>query len=322
MKAFKKMAALVACGALALALGGCQQPQDSKQEQQSDSARSMAVTDKQETNKEPFYVLIVGNDSRIGTVFINDEYYADGVGRSDTMMIARIDPENYQVTLVTIPRDTACTIDGETYKINEAYRQSGIEGAIEQAESLTGVKIKYYFDTGFAQFEEMVNGWGGVTANVPFAFSMTSGVTGEPVELSAGEQHLDGADALALARMRKEYPNDQDAMRQIQDRQLVERAIRQVAEDPARVVGDLDTLLANTDTNWPTEDLMELVSDFVAHSDSLSFYSGTGPYDGGIDESAGGAWLATRDEATWARIIDVVDGGGDPTTVLPLPTME
>lgn len=318
MKLFKKLTTIVACGALALALGGCQQA-STQDDKSSVSTELMAVTDKQETSEEPFYVLIVGNDSRIGTAFISEPDYADGSGRSDTMMLVRIDPVNYQVTLVSIPRDTACNLDGVTTKINEAYRLEGIKGAVKQVESLTGVSIKYYFDTGFAQFETMVNGWGGVTANVPLAFSMTSGVTGDPVELSAGEQSLDGADALALARMRKDYSDNQDAMRQIQDRQLVERAIKQVAEDPARVTSDLSMLLANTDTNWPTADLTATIGDFVEHSSSLHFYSGTGPYVGGIDESAGGAWLATRDEATWAKIIDVVDKGGDPTTVLPLP---
>ena len=35
------------------------------------------------------------------------------------MMLVRIDPKTYQVSLVTIPRDTETTIDGVA-KINEA----------------------------------------------------------------------------------------------------------------------------------------------------------------------------------------------------------
>lgn len=322
MKIWKAVTIGLASAVLAFALLGCQQETKQEAPDPSAPAKPMEVNDRQETSVDPFYVLIVGNDSRVDTVFIGNEYYADGLGRSDTMMVARVDSNNYQVTLVSIPRDTACTIDGETYKINEAYRQNGIEGAIEQVEGLLGITIKYYFDTGFAEFENMVNGWGGVTANVPLDFSLASGVSGEMVELSAGEQLLDGPSALALARMRKDYPSaHQEAMRQIQDRQLVERAIQQVAEDPARVASDVDTLLANTDTNWPTKDLVATVNDFVEHSDSLSFYSGTGPYEGDIDDNAGGQWLVTRDEATWGEIMKVVDAGGDPTTVVPLPSM-
>lgn len=322
MKLFKKVAMVATCGALTLALGGCQQPQESKQGEQAPTpAEPLTVTDKQKVD-ESFYVLIVGNDSRKGTTAISDPYYADGLGRSDTMMIARVDPANYLITLVSIPRDTAATVNGATTKINEAYYYGGMEAVIQQVESLTGVSIKYYLDTGFVGFKEMVDGWGGVNADVPFDFTLTDGVTGESVLVPAGEQELDGAGALALARMRKEYPDYQDAFRQIQDRQLVENAIRQTAEDPARVAGDVATLFASADTNWPTEEFLAIAGDFVDHADELKFYSGTGPFEGGIDEAAGGYWLATRDEATWKKIIEVVDAGGDPTTVLPLPTLD
>lgn len=318
MKLWKIAAVGLASAVLAFALSGCQQ--ESKEAPV--PTGSMDVNDRQEASTDPFYVLIIGNDSREGTVSISDPYYADGAGRSDTMMLARIDPNNYQVTLVSIPRDTACSLDGSTVKINEAYHQDGAKGAIEQVEKLTGVSVKYYLDTDFVQFQNMVNEWGGLTVHVPMGFTLSDGVTGEDVVLEAGEQLLDGPSALALARMRKDYPSaHQEAMRQIQDRQLVERAIQQVAEDPARVASDVDTLLANTDTNWPTKDLVATINDFVEHSDSLSFYSGTGPYEGDIDDNAGGQWLVTRDEATWGEIMKVVDAGGDPTTVVPLPSL-
>lgn len=284
----------------------------------------MEVSDRENvalTETEPFYVLIVGNDSRIGTVSIEDPYYADGSGRSDTIILARIDPATYLVTLVSVPRDTACTIDGQTVKINEAYRQGGIKQSVEEVEKLTGATIKYYFDTGFVQFEEMVNSWGGVTANVPVGFSMGDAVTGEPVTIGEGEQVLDGSSALAFARMRKDYREDHDASRQIQDRQLVQNAIQQTAADPARVAADLAALLSNTETNWPKESLIALADDFAANADSIRFYSGTGPYKGDIDESAGGLWLATRDEDSWRQIMKVVGDGGDPTTVLALPAV-
>lgn len=154
---------------------------------------------------------------------------------------------------------------------------------------------------------------------MPFDFVLSDGVTGEDVHVAAGEQQLDGKGALAFARMRKEYPEDQEAVRQVQDRQLVERAIRRVAQDPARVAADVATLLENTDTNWPKDKLLQTIGSFVDNADSLSFYSGTGPYAGDIDDSAGGQWLVTRDEGTWKRVVEAVDAGADPTTVVPLP---
>ena len=90
--------------------------------------------------KAPFYVLVVGNDSRVGTTQISLEDYADGTGRSDTMMLVRVDPVTYKITLVTVPRDTEADYEGSVVKINELYRQGGMEAAVEGVESLTGVR--------------------------------------------------------------------------------------------------------------------------------------------------------------------------------------
>lgn len=100
-------------------------------------------------------------------------------GRSDTIMLARIDPTTYQITLVTVPRDTTVDIDGYANKINEVYRISGIEALAKEVESLTGVKIKYYFDTGFVEFENFINALGGITANVPIDMHLQDIVGGQ-----------------------------------------------------------------------------------------------------------------------------------------------
>ena len=84
--------------------------------------------------KAPFYVLVVGNDSRVGTTQISLEDYADGTGRSDTMMLVRVDPVTYKITLVTVPRDTEADYEGSVVKINELYRQGGMEAAVEGVE--------------------------------------------------------------------------------------------------------------------------------------------------------------------------------------------
>ena len=158
--------------------------------------------------KAPFYVLVVGNDSRVGTTQISLEDYADGTGRSDTMMLVRVDPVTYKITLVTVPRDTEADYEGSVVKINELYRQGGMEAAVEGVESLTGVHVQYYLDMGFVDFENFVNALGGVTANVPIDMHLKDIVNGGTIELNAGAQELDGPEALVLARVRKLYAAD------------------------------------------------------------------------------------------------------------------
>lgn len=320
MKLFKKCAALLACGALAVLVAGCQaQPEEPKAPEPSDVELMGEPSDQVDTTPEPFYTLIVGNDSRTGTTEIDKEYYSDGTGRSDTMMLARIDPTTYAVTLITIPRDTAATYNGDTIKINEAYHQGGIEAAMEQVQLLTGVKPKYYLDMGFVEFEKFVDELGGVTATVPINMQLKDIVSGSKIELAQGPQDLNGAEALVLARSRKQYADDLDACRQIQDRQLVEVAIKKVAEDPANAAAHVQTLIGNVKTNWPAEDLASMVADFAENADKLTIKSGTGPYAGGIVEEAGGQWLATRDEATWKKVIAAAEKGDDLNAIVPLP---
>lgn len=309
----------VVAAVLALSMGlmaGCQQKEPAAESSDTELMQEAMV------DETPFYVLIVGNDSRVGTTEIKNENYADGLGRSDTMMLARIDPKTYQVTLVTVPRDTETTIDGSVTKINEAYHKGGIDAAVEQVESLTGIPVRYYLDMGFVDFQKFVNEIGGITANVPIDLHLKDIVSGSNIELSAGTQELDGPQALVLARVRKLYAADIEACRQIQDRQIVEAGIKQVAADPAKAAAHAGTLLAHADTNWPADELANLVSDFAANADKITVLSGTGPYEGDFMEEYDGMWLTPRDEDTWKKVMRVVDEGGDPTTVVPLPEVE
>lgn len=307
--------ALVVAALLAFGLFGCGGQQV---EEQSDT--DMAV-ESDALDTSPFWVLLVGNDTRTGTVEITKAQYADGNARSDVMMLARIAPEEHAITLISIPRDTAATVDGVTQKINAAYQSGGIEAAVDQVEQLTGVSIAHWLDIDFVQFEAFIDALGGVSVNVPATLSLQDIVGGEDITLQPGEQTLDGAQALVLSRSRKTYAGYQDACRQIQNRAIVAAGIQQVASNPEGVDAAVQALLANVDTDWDAENLTRYVEEFANHADELTIYSATGPYDGGID-AASGLWLTTRDEATWAKVIEVADAGEDPSGVVPVPAVQ
>ena len=57
---------------------------------------------------EPFYVLLIGSDSRKGTALYTgkSDSHAQVDQHSDVMTLLRVDPVNYVLTFVTIPRDT------------------------------------------------------------------------------------------------------------------------------------------------------------------------------------------------------------------------
>lgn len=311
------------CAAFCFALTGCQDSGSDEQAAQAEGSLTPEETDKPDENaktfsNKPFYALIVGNDTRDGT---KDEgkgtHGADGRQRSDTMMLVRVDPKNYLITIVSIPRDTTAYIDGEKVKINEAYNRGGIDATIAKVEEYTGVNIKYYYNVSFAEFVELVDSLGGVDVNVPVTMTFRDVMKGTTVTLEPGEQTLNGRQALVFARVRKVY-QEMDSSRQYDDRSIVVSLMQKALDDPESMVAYIDDFMDIVHTNMSTDELTYYVNRFIEHSDKVKFYSGSFPADGDIDAETG-YWLAWYDPDTWQAIMDVVDDGGDPNEVYTPP---
>lgn len=272
--------------------------------------------------KEPFWAVIMGGDARENTTDGEPaEHGTYSLRYSDTLMLLRIWPDEGKVTLLTIPRDTrATTGDGQIVKINEFLRWRGAEGATEYFEQLMGIDIKYYFATDFARFVDAIDLLGGVDIISPINMHFTGIVYDTaPYDLTEGENHLDGEGALGFARARKVYANDQDACRQIQDRQIIQRIIEagSATSDETREVY-LKAVDSFVDTNISAEDLAFYANLFASQSGALEILSGSMPYSGYIMEDTQ-QWMVPYDEAVWQEIIDTVVAGGDPNTIVPLP---
>ena len=78
------------------------------------------------TAKDKTTIMIMGVDER-----------DDDVGRSDTLMVATLDPKKDQAALMSIPRDTRVKIKGHGWdKINAAYAYGSAKGGPEAGEKL------------------------------------------------------------------------------------------------------------------------------------------------------------------------------------------
>ena len=124
----------------------------------------------QAASGEPENFLIVGSDSREALdpdspdadIFLNGE---SGGARSDSMMVARIDPSSQHVDLLSVPRDLWVTIPGgdpdEHHRINEAFA-GGRQQLIETVEATLGIDINHYVEVDFSGFKELVGAIDGV----------------------------------------------------------------------------------------------------------------------------------------------------------------
>jgi LCP family protein required for cell wall assembly len=157
------------------------------------------------TLTSPNTVLMLGSDARPkGT----KEAGANVIGtpsRSDSILLMRVGG-GANATL-SIPRDTVVDIPGHgRNKINAAYAIGGPSLAIKTVESYLGIKVNHLVEVNFENFPQLIDSLGGVTYKGGCVVSEINGGTrngGYTLRLKAGEHEIDGKQALALARTRK-----------------------------------------------------------------------------------------------------------------------
>ncbi len=172
-------------------------------------------------------ILIMGIDRRPGEPFIS---------RTDTMMLASVDPESDEIAILSIPRDLYVVIPGRGQdRINTAFvygsagnnPAGGAQLAMQTVEYNLGVPVHDYVLVDFSAVTRGIDAIGGVTIDVPYDINdptfpdMNYGY--DPLYIPAGRQQMDGATALKYARTRHQDNDFQRAHRQ----QQVIMAIRQ-----------------------------------------------------------------------------------------------
>ncbi len=151
----------------------------------------------------PNTILVLGSDQRTSKTK-EPGGSTSGPSRSDTMMLLRVGGgENSRLS---IPRDTVVEIPGHgRNKINAAYAFGGAELAVRTVEGFLGVDVHHLVEVDFENFPRLVDAMGGVTYSGGCVVSRINGGFrngGYTLRLPAGENHLDGRQALALARTR------------------------------------------------------------------------------------------------------------------------
>lgn len=252
-------------------------------------------------------------------LLIGDDKWVDDIpGRSDLIVLLRVDFDEGVLTQVSIPRDTAHDRgDGSLVKLNSVYESSGPEALCAAVSQLTGVEVDRYAAVGFDGFQSIVSYFGGIEVDVPYSVTYSFYTHDYPDEtFQAGEQVLDAWRAMALSRSRtgySQYGLNEDMMRQVVDRQMLTTLTGYVLTEAGDPAATAEQLLAFVSTNIPSE-MVVLWVETLASLDELTVYGTSGPVDGGID-AASGLWLTPQYPEKWAALMDAVEAGEDPSTV-------
>ncbi|PRS02001.1 LytR family transcriptional regulator [Bacillus atrophaeus] len=200
------------------------------------------------SKKDPISVLIMGVDERK-----NDK------GRADTLIYMTVNPKTKTTEMVSIPRDTYTKIVGKGTmdKINHSYAYGGTQMAADTVEELLDVPVDYFVKVNMESFKDTVDTLGGITVNSTFAFSYDGHSFG------TGNINLNGKEALAYTRMRKEDPKG-DFGRQQRQRQVIEGIISKGANiSSITKFGDMFKVVEdNMKTNMSFDDMWTIMTDY------------------------------------------------------------
>lgn len=175
-------------------------------------------------NLEPFSVVILGIDEE-------DE----GASRSDTIIVATLNPKTGDMKMVSIPRDTYITLpNGQAEKINAAYAMGGSLLAREMISDYLDIPLDFYASLDFDGFIELVDAVGGISVNPDFDFSW------DGHQFTKGYQTINGEAALAYSRMRKKDPRG-DFGRQDRQRETIVSILKKL--NSAKSITNFDAIL-------------------------------------------------------------------------------
>ncbi len=218
----------------------------------------------------PVNILVMGLDEARD---VEGAQPTDLVGRTDTILLTRVDPEDKTVNVMSIPRDTRVDIPGYGMeKINQANFEGGAELAAQTVmHNFDNVEIDRYVRVSTAAFREIVDLVGGIEVNVPKAMKYEDKTQGLVIDLEPGLQTLNGDQAEQFARFRQDSYGD---IGRVQRQQILLKALRQRLSHP-RVLPKLPQIVrvlqTYIDTNLSAEEMLALAG-FGLNLDSQNLH--------------------------------------------------
>ncbi len=149
-----------------------------------------------DVTQKPFILYFSGSDTRYETL---------RTSRSDVNILVVVNPVTKQVLLVNTPRDYYVPNpagNGARDKLTHCGIY-GIQCSIGALEGLYGISVDYYAQINFTGFKTLIDAIGGITVYADYPFVASGGTY-----IVAGENQLDGKEALAFARERHNAGGD------------------------------------------------------------------------------------------------------------------
>lgn len=167
--------------------------------------------------------------NRIDLLLIGQDARQSGeASRSDAMILCSFRPGSGTVTLISFLRDLYVTIPGHAdNRLNAAYAFGGTELLKQTFFENFGLTVDGCIEVDFPQFADLVDLMGGVRLELRADEAALLSQQTNHAPLTEGQQHLNGQQALAYARIRS-LDADGDFSRTLRQRKLLTALLDQL----------------------------------------------------------------------------------------------
>ncbi len=221
------------------------------------------LTDEQKEMLNNINILVLGCDEREG----------ESQARADVIIVATIRPDDKEVSLFSIPRDTRVTVEGHGKdKINHAMAYGGIPLITDSIEKLLEIQIDHAVKVNFDGFINVIDALGGVNIDVPEKMYKPL----EAIDLLPGYQTLYGEDALAFVRWRGDGLGDYGRIaRQQQFIAALTEKVKNMSVGQALDV--LDAVMDSIETDMTVREMTSYATNLIGlNSEKVHTYSFVG----------------------------------------------
>ncbi|MGE7949215.1 LCP family protein [Lysinibacillus sp. NPDC093688] len=182
--------------------------------------------------------------------------------RSDALVLATLNNKTHTIKMLSIPRDSYVYIPKVGYrdKITHAHAMGGTLATIDTVEKLLDIPIDYYVRMNFNAFIDVVDALGGIEAEVPYALHELDEFDKFTINLKPGMQHLNGSEALALARTRKQ---DSDIERGKRQQEILTAIINKVSSVGS--ISKYDDVIKALGDNMKTDMTFDEMKSFLSY---------------------------------------------------------
>lgn len=227
---------------------------------------NLGVTSKEELE-------VYDNYKKIKNIALFGIDSADGVGRSDSMMIATVDPVHNKLKITSLMRDSYINIEGYGYdKLNHAYAFGGPELSIKTINQTFGLNIEDFVAVDFASLPVIIDILGGIELEITeeeltcdpnindyiYWLNQENGTNYQAITYP-GYQHLNGTQALAYSRIR--YATGGDYKRTERQRIILSALFEKALNvSPTQYPTIINQILPYVQTNLGATDILSLAT--------------------------------------------------------------